>query len=193
MYHNNIVFITGASRGIGKSLALAYAEAGATVYGLDIIEADYRHQNIPPTIHDLNDWIEIDDLFAKIATVHILINNGAMATFHKSIFEIKNEEFQNVINVNLNGAFACSCAFIKANSGQAYRRIINISTTRLNQNEAEWESYGSSKGALISLTNSMAISLSENPITVNAISPGWIETENYEQLSEDNHKQHLII
>lgn len=190
MYQNKIVLITGASRGIGKSLAIAYAEAGATVYGLDIIEADYSHQNITSIIQDLSNWVGIDDLFAKIGTVHILINNGAIARFNKSIFDITNEEFQTVINVNLNGAFACSRAFIKANSGQSYGRIINISSTRFNQNEAGWEAYGASKGALISLTNSMAISLSETPITVNAISPGWIETQNYEQLSEEDHTQH---
>ncbi|RDC48945.1 SDR family NAD(P)-dependent oxidoreductase, partial [Acinetobacter sp. RIT592] len=121
---------------------------------------------------------------------HILINNGAISKFNKSIYDITLSEFDEVMDVNLRGSFICSQEFIKANQDESYGRIVNIASTRFNQNEAGWESYGASKGGLISLTNTMAISLSNTPITVNAISPGWIETQDYEGLSESDHKIH---
>jgi hypothetical protein len=98
--------------------------------------------------------------------------------------------FRDVLDVNLVASFICSKEFIKLNEGQNYGRIINIASTRFNQNEEGWEAYGASKGGLVSLTNTMAVSLSNTPITVNAISPGWIETENYDKLTKNNHIQH---
>ena len=101
-----------------------------------------------------------------------------------------DDEFETVISTNLNGTFFCSRAFIEANKDEDYGRIINIASTRFNQNEAGWEAYGASKGGVVSLTSAMAISLGNVPITVNAISPGWIETINYEALSVEDHLQH---
>ena len=126
----------------------------------------------------------------KYGTVHILINNGAIAGFRKDILKITDDEFDNVINVNLSGSLYCARAFVHANKGAEYGRIINIASTRFNQNESGWESYGASKGGVVSLTNSLAISLSETNITVNAISPGWIETVNYQALTVEDHAQH---
>lgn len=71
-----------------------------------------------------------------------------------------------------------------------YGRIINIASTRWHQNQAGWEAYGASKGGLISLTNTLCVSLSETSITVNAISPGWIQCSEYETLFEEDHRQH---
>ena len=68
--------------------------------------------------------------------------------------------------------------------------VINIASTRWNQNEAGWEAYGASKGGLVSLTNTLAVSLSATPITVNAVSPGWIQVDGYETLSHADHAQH---
>lgn len=194
MYKDKVVFVTGASNGIGKSIVEEYANLGATVIAADIIERDFQNNNIEFYKMDLRSKKQIEDAFKEIVNkygkVDILINNGAISKFNKSIFDIEIEEFDEVIAVNLRGAFICSKEFIKANNGEKYGRIINIASTRWNQNEAGWEAYGSSKGGLVSLTNSMAISLGDTPITVNAISPGWIETNNYEELTEEEHKMH---
>ena len=122
--------------------------------------------------------------------VHVLVNNAALAHFHKPIMEMTADEFDSALSVNLRGAFLCAQAFIKANAGQDYGRIINIASTRWNQNEAGWEAYGASKGGLVSLTNTLAVSLSATPITVNAVSPGWIQADGYEALSPADHAQH---
>ena len=84
----------------------------------------------------------------------------------------------------------CCQNFLCANEGAEYGRIINIASTRWHQNEAGWEAYGASKGGVVSLTNSLCVSLSDTAVTVNAISPGWIETGDYDALTEADHKQH---
>nr|WP_269809337.1 SDR family oxidoreductase [Enterovibrio nigricans] len=127
---------------------------------------------------------------AQFGVVHVLINNGAISTFNKPVDTLTSEEFANVINVNLVGAFTCISEFIAANAGQTYGRIVNISSTRWHQNEAGWEAYGASKGGLVSLTNSLVVSLSKTPITVNVVSPGWIQTADYDALRDVDHQQH---
>ncbi|HAX73831.1 MAG TPA: short-chain dehydrogenase [Firmicutes bacterium] len=194
MYTGKVVVVTGAARGIGKALALAYANREASVIGIDILDFDYEHEKVEALKVDLGQPSKIDAAFTKIIkkykTIHVLINNAAISTFHKDVFELTVEEFNTILGVNLSGAFACSKAFIHANAGQSYGRIINIASTRWYQNEAGWEAYGASKGGLVSLTHTMAVSLSDTPITVNAISPGWIQVEEYDALSETDHHQH---
>lgn len=193
MYKDRVIFITGASRGIGNSIAKAYAKLNANVIAVDIVEQSFIEENITFYKADLKNENEIKSIFSEVTkkygAVHILINNGAISQFNKSIFDIEISEFDEVIAVNLRGSFICAKEFIKANKGQDYGRIINISSTRFNQNEPGWEAYGASKGGIISLTNTMAISLSDTPITVNAISPGWIQVDDYE-LSEIDKSQH---
>ena len=193
MYKNKVVFVTGVANGLGHAIAKEYAKLNATVIGIDILDANFEEENIIFYKADLKNENEIKAVFAdvlkKYNKIHILINNGAISKFNKSIFDIEISEFDEVIAVNLRGSFICAKEFIKANHGENYGRIVNIASTRFNQNEAGWEAYGASKGGIVSLTNTMAISLSDTPITVNAISPGWIKVDNY-PLSEIDKKQH---
>ena len=84
----------------------------------------------------------------------------------------------------------CCKQFVEANRGMEYGRIINIASTRWHQNEADWEAYGASKGGLVSLTNTLCVSLAGTRITVNAVSPGWIECSDYGSLTREDHMQH---
>ncbi|MGL5717603.1 MAG: SDR family NAD(P)-dependent oxidoreductase [Paraclostridium sp.] len=194
MYTNKVVVVTGAGNGIGKSIAMEYAKKKAIVIAIDIVEHNLEEENIHFYKADLKSEEQIKAVFEEVVkkykAVHILINNGAISKFNKDIFDIRLSEFDEVIDVNLRGSFVCSKEFIEANKNESYGRIVNIASTRYNQNEAGWEAYGASKGGLVSLTNTMAISLSSTPITVNAISPGWIQVDNYELLGENDHKQH---
>ncbi len=188
------VVVTGSAQGIGFNITNTFAKKGFRVFALDIKPQKFENSNIICYKVDLRKEEEIKDVFDKIkkeyGSLHILINNAAASGFHKSIYDITTEEFDNVISINLRGYFICAKEFIKANKGESYGRIINIASTRYNQNEAEWEAYGASKGGVVSLTNTLCVSLSETPITVNAISPGWIEVKDYDGLTDEDHKQH---
>ncbi|MGR5210577.1 SDR family NAD(P)-dependent oxidoreductase [Vibrio rotiferianus] len=192
MYQNKVVVITGGSQGIGQHLAIAFLELQAKVIVFDIapnnnLEVEFYQVDLGQTEQIEQAFDEIQSLYGK---VDILINNGAIANFSKPIRELTFEEFSRVIDVNLKGSFACSRRFIELNSTQPYGRIINIASTRWNQNESGWDAYGASKGGVVSMTQSMAISLSDTPITVNAISPGWIQVEGYDELNSQDHHQH---
>lgn len=190
----DIAVVTGASGGIGKILCESFAQNGYTVIAVDVEPTNFDTENIHFKKADLCSYEEICEVFRfakqQFGGVHILVNNGAISKFSKSIFDITPEEFKKVIDINLNGSFMCSKQFIEANKGLEYGRIINIASTRWHQNEANWEAYGASKGGLVSLTNTMCVSLADTSITVNAISPGWIQCSDYETLSTDDHKQH---
>ncbi|MBM6828518.1 SDR family oxidoreductase [Anaerotignum lactatifermentans] len=188
------VLITGASGGIGRTLAEGFARAGYFVIATDLNPAEFHSKQIVFLQADLQNEREISTLYEKIrkmyGPIHILINNAAISKFQKPVWEISAEEFDRVIHTNLRGSFLCAKYFIAANQGESYGRIINFASTRWHQNEAHWEAYGASKGGIVSLTNSLCVSLMDTPITVNAISPGWIETGDYDALTEADHRQH---
>ncbi len=193
-----ITIITGGSRGLGLHMAQTFLEKNYEVIILDCIdpvEADIlSHKNCRFIKTDISDPTEIEQAFnqiqEKFGTAHILINNAAVSAFEKHVSEVRLEDYDSVLNTNLRGAFLCAQAFIRLNSGENFGRIINISSTRWHQNEANWELYGMSKGGIVSLTNSLCVSLIGTPITVNAISPGYICTGDYDSLDESEHTIH---
>ncbi|MGL4989984.1 MAG: SDR family NAD(P)-dependent oxidoreductase [Sarcina sp.] len=194
MEKRRVIVVTGASGGIGYYIAKGYALKDFQVIAVDEKVRSFDNKNIEFCKVNLKNEIEIQNLFLyikeKYGAVHILINNAAISHFSKSIYDIEISEFDSVIDVNLRAAFICCKEFVYSNKGENYGRIINIASTRWNQNEADWEAYGASKGGLISLTNTLTISLSNTPITVNAITPGWIETNDYNLLTKNDHIQH---
>lgn len=190
----NRVLITGGASGIGRYLASGFAEEGSEVFVLDILQWDFSHPNIHCFQADLSNENNIRNCFQVISsqygTIHVLINNGAISKFHKSVGDMTVDEFDQVIHTNLRGAFICCQEFLKQHKAGEYGRIINIASTRFHQNEAGWEAYGASKGGIVSLTNSLCVSLSNTGITVNAISPGWIQVDHYDDLTLLDHTQH---
>lgn len=190
----DVAVVTGAAGGIGKVIARMFADKGYTVIAVDIENTDFDNPDIHFRKADLCSYESICNVFGyatqHFGGVHVLVNNGAISKFSKNIFDITPEEFHKVIDTNLYGSFMCCKQFIEANKNMEYGRIINIASTRWHQNEAGWEAYGASKGGLVSLTNTLCVSLSDTPITVNAISPGWIQCSDYEALSQEDHAQH---
>ena len=134
MYKGKIVFITGASGGIGRTLVSEYAKAGAKVIATDLKEFEFNSENVEFYKMDLKSQNSIEEVFEKVKGkydgVDILINNGAVANFNKSIFDIGIEEFDEVIAVNLRGSFICGKKFLDLNKGRNYGRIVNIASTR---------------------------------------------------------------
>lgn len=202
-FKDQVVIITGGANGIGKGLAAAYAKKGANVVVADITEE--TGQNVVEEINKQNgkgifvqtDVRKEEDIIRlmKIAyntygRIDIMINNAGVSRW-KSPYELTIEEWDDVINTNLRSVFLCSreaARYMKENGEGG--SIINIASTRATMSEPNSEAYAATKGGILALTHALAVSLGENRITVNAISPGWIETGNYEELRDIDHEQH---
>ena len=201
-YIDKVVLVTGGANGIGRSVSREYAKLGATVIiadideesGIQLVDECGDKQNTMFFYKiDLQDVLAIRKMFKELILHHqkidILINNAGKGIF-KPIYELTIEEWDEVINLNLRATFVAAQEFIKSFQGREYGRIINVASTRYLMSEPNSEAYAASKGGIISLTHALALSLSDENITVNAISPGWIENKNYEMLTEIDHKQH---
>lgn len=202
-FRGKTVIVTGAGKGIGRCIAQGYAYTGAKVVIADIneITGNETSEQIKRTggdslyiRTDISVPSEIEMMVKKsddkYGRIDILVNNAAVNRW-SSPYELPVEEWDRIINTNLRSVFLCSRAaavVMKRNGGGA---IVNISSTRAIMSEPDSEAYAASKGGVIALTHAMSVSLSKDRIRVNAISPGWIETENYAALRDVDHEQHI--
>lgn len=197
MLKDKIALVTGASRGIGKQIALNLAAKGATVIvnyngseqsanevvGL-IEQAGGTAQAMKCNVADFQDCKEMVDRVVKLyGRVDILVNNAGI-TRDNLLMKMSEEDFDEVMAVNLKGAFNCikhlSRQMLKQKSG----RIINMSSVSGVMGNAGQANYSASKAGLIGLTKAAARELASRGITVNAIAPGFIDTEMTESLSD---------
>ena len=202
-FKDQVVIITGGANGIGKGLAAAYAKKGANVVVADIAEEsgqdvveELKKQNGKGLFVQTDVRKEVDIIrLMKVAydtygRIDIMVNNAGVSRW-KSPYELTIEEWDDVINTNLRSVFLCSreaARYMKENGEGG--SIVNIASTRATMSEPNSEAYAATKGGILALTHALAVSLSEERITVNAISPGWIETGDYEELRDIDHDQH---
>lgn len=192
------VLITGVAEGIGRGLAIAYANKGFVVIG-----CDYKEEKGRETIQSLQgDHLfypcdvrkpeEIEQLYEKLEQrFSVLINNAGISAF-QSMFELDAEGWDDVIDTNLRSCFLFSKLAAKLwKKENIHGRIVNIASTRASMSEPGSEAYAASKGGIVALTHAMAASLSPYQIRVNSISPGWIHTGDSEELRDVDHEQHL--
>jgi len=202
-FNGKVVIVTGANRGIGRSIAIAYAEKGANVVIADLDQSIDKELEktittlggtftyIQTDVSNPNDIVELIRKTVEIyGTIDILINNAGISRW-KSPYELTVEEWDQVINTNLRGVFLCSREAAKVMRKNGGGSIVNISSTRAFMSEENSEAYAASKGGIVSLTHALAASFSSDNIQVNCISPGWIETGDYSQLREIDHMQHF--
>ena len=125
--------------------------------------------------------------------IDVIVNNVGVGNF-KPLTETNINDFEEVLKTNLRPVFVTSrrLAIHRTNQGgtPAYGRIINLCSTRYKQSEAGTEGYAASKGGVAVLTHSLMMSMAPLGITVNCISPGWIENAQYPALTEEDHLQH---
>lgn len=201
-FQEKVVIVTGAGQGIGKALALAYASQGARVVIADInqetgqqvadqIISEGGHSRFFET--DVSQPSEIIDLvfkaFKKYNKIDVLVNNAGLSRW-KSPLEISVDEWDYILNVNLRAYFLAAREAAKYMKKQGGGAIINIASTRAIMSEPYSEAYAASKGGILALTHALAISLGPDQIQVNAISPGWIMTGDYQSLRNIDHEQH---
>ena len=186
---NKVAVVTGAGRGIGRAVALAYARMGADVACVSrteensakaAAEVEALGRRAWAVAVDVSDTAAVDAAAGKIlddaGRVDILVNNAGV-TRDTLLMRMSEEEWDTVINTNLKGAFnftkALTRPFIKQRSG----RIINIASVIGLIGNAGQSNYAASKAALIGFTKSVAKELAPRGITANAIAPGFIETD----------------
>ncbi|HHV63992.1 MAG TPA: glucose 1-dehydrogenase [Peptococcaceae bacterium] len=203
-FSNKTVIITGAGNGIGKGIALLYGEKGANVVIADINEkagtktvAMIKEQGGEAIFLQTDIRIETDIVrlmevaYQKYGQINILINNAGKGLF-KSPYDLSVEEWDDLINTNLRSVFLGSREAAKyMRQNEEGGSIVNIASTRAIMSEPNSEAYAASKGGIVALTHALAASLSRDRITVNCISPGWIETGDYAKLRPIDHEQHL--
>lgn len=181
------VLITGASNGIGEGILKAYIDLGYQVYNLDIDEPTFTHPRANYIKCDLAQSEEIKNAFKQLPNIDIFIANAA--TFDQEDFANQAfEDISNIVSTNLLSAVLLSQLYSEQ-YGKDQGRIILMTSTRAYMSEANTIGYSISKGGLVSLTHSLAITLQDKHITVNAIAPGWINSHN-EPLREIDHQFH---
>ena len=191
---NGNVFISGASRGIGNSIAKYFAQNDYIVVGTSRNEFkfDVKTENLIPVKLDVTSRDDVKKCFDFLKSENllpdILINNAGI-TADQIFLRMKNEDWDNVIDTNLNGVFNLSKIFVKNMIKNKKGRIINISSISGLMGNPGQVNYSSSKSALNGFTKSLAKELGSRSITVNCVAPGFIETDMTSFLEEDAKQQ----
>ena len=193
---NKTIIITGASKGIGKQLTYSFAKHGSNVILLsrDLNKLQEvscgikckNNQYIKCYKVDISNEKNVYNVFEKIIRenkkIDVLINNAGI-TLDNLIIRMKSDEWHNVINTNLNGTFYCSKAIIKHMIKEKSGNIINITSVIGQIGNKGQSNYAASKAGIYGLTKSLAKEVGSRNIKVNAINPGYINTEMTENLT----------
>lgn len=189
--------VTGGGRGIGRAICLALAKAGFDVcinYASSAAAAEQTAEDCKAlgvqavTMQaDVTDPIQCQNLVEAAANtfgrLDVLVNNAGV-TADKLILRMQEADFDKVINANLKGAFFCSKTACKLMMRQRYGRVINISSVVGLHGNAGQSNYAASKAGLIGLTKSLAKEFAARGVTVNAVAPGFIETDMTDAMSD---------
>lgn len=201
---NQIALVTGGSRGIGRAICLKLASQGAKVLVNFTKGAEAANETVAQIVvaggqaeaigFDVASSEAVDQAFdqikAKFGKLDILVNNAGISV-DGLFLRLKDEDFDRVLKINLYGAMFCARAASKLMIKNRSGRIINISSVVGEMGNAGQVSYVSSKAGLIGLTKALARELSSREVTVNAVTPGFIETDMTMGLDEKLKAEHF--
>ena len=197
MLDGKLVLVTGASRGIGKAIALTLGEAGATIIGTATTESGA--DNISKVFSDnkisgkgikldVTDNEQISELLKSITadfgSVDILVNNAGI-TRDNILIRMKEDEWDDIINTNLSSIYKMSKGVLRGMIKRRSGRIISITSVVGAMGNAGQSNYAAAKAGIMGFTKSLAREVGVRGITVNAIAPGFIETDMTDKLPED--------
>ena len=200
MLDGKLVLVTGASRGIGKAIALTLGRAGATVIGTATTESGA--DNVSKVFAenkisgkgmklDVTDSEQVSNLVKNIGedfgSVDILVNNAGI-TRDNILLRMKEDEWEDIINTNLSSIYKMSKSVLRGMIKKRSGRIISITSVVGAMGNAGQSNYGAAKAGIIGFTKSLAREVGVRGITVNAIAPGFIETDMTDSLPDDQKK-----
>lgn len=203
-----LLAITGAAQGLGRATARHFARHGYAISFCDVdaqagaealadlerIKAPvlFQHADVAKE-RDVHMWVE--RTIAELGTPHVVINNAGTSEGHEFL-DHTIEDFDRILATNLRSVFLVSQALARQmirgapSTDRNAGCIINLASVRAFHTEANWEAYSASKGGILGLTRSMALSLGPRRIRVNAISPGWIEVGDWKRSDHAETPQH---
>jgi len=193
-----VCLVTGASRGLGRAIALELGKAGCKVVvnyaasegpALEVVEEIKKSGGDAVAVQaDCSNVEDINTMFSKaieaFGTVDVLVNNAGI-TKDGLVARMKPDQWQSVIDINLSGVFYCTQAFFKIASKARTGRVINISSVVGQFGNPGQANYAAAKGGVLGLTMSNAKEFSSRGVTVNAICPGFIESDMTGELSPE--------
>ena len=194
---NRVAVVTGGAQGFGLAIVERFIESGAKVVIWDIDEAEAKNavskissKNLIYQIVDVTNFksisdrlIEVEKLFGKI---DILVNNAGIAGKNTTVADYPIEEWNRVINLNLNSVFYCSKAVVPFMEKNNYGRIINIASIAGKEGNPNASAYSSSKAGVIVLTKSLGKELANKNIAVNCVTPAAAKTRIFDQMTEEH-------
>lgn len=201
---DQVAIVTGGARGIGKAICETLAEEGASIIVADInidqanetekqLKQNFSIQTLSIQVN-VADILQVEkmikNILDKFNKINILINNAGI-TKDTLLIRMSEQDFKNVIDVNLTGTFNCTKEVAKVMIKQRSGKIINISSTVGLQGNIGQANYSASKAGIIGFTKSVARELAKRGIQVNAIAPGFIETDMTDRLSDEVKKSYL--
>ena len=191
------ILITGASRGIGKDIALNSKEKGYKVLGTSTTNegvSSLKENGIHGLQLDLNDKKSVESFNGLLTQEHpdiaVLVNNAGI-TRDNIVLRMSEEEWTDVLNVNLNGAFKVTKTVLKFMLKKRWGRILNITSTSASTGNRGQANYAAAKAGIEAFSKSVAKEVGSRGITVNAIAPGYIQTDMTEVISE-NVKEEIL-
>lgn len=203
MLQNQIALITGASRGIGRAIALKLGQDGATIIGTAttqegaenisryLDEAGIKGIGLVLNVNNINQIkIVIEEIIEKFGDITILVNNAGI-TRDNLLVRMKDVEWDETLDTNLKSIFLLSRSVLRAMMGARYGRIVNLSSVVGATGNMGQANYAAAKAGIFGLSKSLAREVGSRNITVNCVAPGFIDTDMTRLLTEKQ-KQYLI-